>query len=102
MQVSTAIAKKSQRLLDQGRVSRVGSLDGHVYEVAGDSSVYTVVVSDPAEAAGRCTCPAGAYDGQPCSHLLAASAFDLADPRLREVGRSVEPPVKPDPFRGLV
>ena len=92
MQVSTAIAKKSQRLLDQGRVSRV---KGHIYQVAGDTAEYTVVVSDPGQAAGRCTCPAGAYDGQPCSHLLAASAFDLASP-------AVELSVKPDPFRGLV
>lgn len=85
--VSEMVSAKARRFLDQGRVSWVR---GHVYWVQGDSGEYIAHVGNAAEAQGACTCPAK----RGCSHIIAASAYELANP---------VPVVKDDsdPFEGI-
>lgn len=85
--VSTMVAQKAQKFLDEGRVRWV---KGHMYWVQGDSGEYIVHVSYPQEGSGACTCPAQ----RGCSHVLAACGFELANPIPLQV-------VKDDPFKGL-
>lgn len=86
--VSERVSAKAQRLIADGKVSRV---KGHVYQVEGDHETYTVVVGYPQEVSGRCDCPSETK----CSHLIAACAYDLANP----IEAS---PVKSDPFEGII
>jgi uncharacterized Zn finger protein len=85
--ISKSVAAKAERLISDGKVSRV---KGHVYRVQGDSGIYTVHVSYPQEVSGMCDCPAKGV----CSHLIAACAFDLANPQ--------EPSTIADPFEGII
>lgn len=86
--VSAKVSAKAERLIADGKVSRV---KGHVYRVEGDSAIYTVHVSYPQEVSGRCDCPSETT----CSHLIAACAYDLANP----IEAS---PAKSDPFEGII
>lgn len=96
--VSEKVAAKAQRLISEGKVSRV---KGHVYTVQGDSASYTVMVGYPQEVSGSCDCPAQGT----CSHLIAACAYDLPnalviyDPEDLTQPRR---PVKSDPFEGII
>ena len=93
MQITTNLQDKAQRLVDQGKVSRIG-VKGHLYEVIGDTDTYRVHLSYPEEASGRCGCPRN-QNGQLCSHILAASIYALAYPPMGESKRS-------DPFEGII
>lgn len=79
MEISTAIHRKADRLVEQDRVRHVKGL---VYEVTGDSGTYTVHLSYPQEVSGACDCLSALAV---CSHLLAASIKYLADPPIRLV-----------------
>jgi hypothetical protein len=88
METSTAIVRKANRLVEQGRVSHVKGL---VYEVEGDTAKYIVHLSFPQEASGRCNCKSALAV---CSHILAASIAYLADPPLHLVPTA-------DPFANI-
>lgn len=88
--ISEATATKAARLIAEDRIDRV---KGHVYQVQGDSDTYAVHVSYPQEVSGRCGCKGNA-NGQVCSHLVAACAYELAHP-VPESSKST------DPFEGL-
>lgn len=87
MHVSVRVSEKSQRLLIEGRVSRIESSS---FEVRGDTGTYQVSVLDASEVVGFCRCESNRL----CSHLLAACAYAIANP--------VEVPAfQGDPFAGL-
>lgn len=89
--VTLPLKDKADRLIAEGRVSHV---KGHVYRVEGDHGTYTVHVSYAVEASGRCTCPRNQNrPDEPCSHLFAASVYELANPVVESFDA--------DPFRGL-
>lgn len=87
--ISEAVAQKAVRLIAEERITWV---KGHVYQVRGDSDIYTVHVSYAEEASGRCDCKGNA-NGRVCSHLVAACAYNLAHP--------VPKFKSTDPFGGL-
>lgn len=89
MHVSARVSEKSQRLLSEGRVSRNDR--PHSYTVRGDSGTYRVAIFAAEEAAGACSCKTTTWI---CSHILAASAYEIANP-------PVTVPTDSDPFEGL-
>jgi hypothetical protein len=78
MTVSLGIAEKAQRLLTENRVARI---KGSTYAVKGDTDMHVVMVGYAPEGSGRCTCPANMHNPEKvCSHILAACAFEIANP----------------------
>lgn len=92
MAISQLVRAKGDRLLTEGRVTR---LDTNVYTVEGDSAKYTVTVSYADEPTGRCDCKAG-LEGTFCSHLYAAAKYSLTNPQKAPRHLKVG-----DPFEGL-
>lgn len=90
--ITTTLKAKGDRLVAEDRVRR---LLLHIYEVEGDSDTYTVSVSYAEEAVGRCDCKAGRQD-RLCSHLFAASVYELAHPIIEPRHLKAV-----DPFDGL-
>lgn len=89
MHVSVKVSEKSQRLLAEGKVSR--NQNPHSYTVIGDTGRYQVAITDAEEVAGWCSCESTQWV---CSHILAASAYEIANPPVVVAKDS-------DPFEGL-
>lgn len=75
MDIPQATVDKGQRLVDDDKVTRVKGL---AFIVLGSTGTpYSVWLSYPEEASGRCDCPSTAVT---CPHIYAASVYHLANP----------------------
>lgn len=90
MDISQTLIGKAEQLVADEKITRIR---GTAYSVVGSTgNVYSVWLSFPDEASGRCDCPSTA---RICPHILAASIYHLSFPPEETPKRT------DDPFIGL-
>ncbi len=67
-----SLEDKANRLVEEGKVKHINTFKNSIFEVAGDSGNYSVIIGANNS---TCTCKYFTLKGGLCSHILAARIY---------------------------